>query len=154
MLWAKERRERESERENRERVRLLCAGRVGGLNKMKRGALCWWLHEEAADRGSRRAAEFTPHLEKASSCLTRHLSLSPTSPAFSPSPLPLRFVRHLFHLLLLVFFFVFARLVNASRRPERTLHTQLFTSRLFGSSLPPRRRRPPFSPCHEKCRYF
>lgn len=66
--------------------------------------------------------------------------------ASSPSPFPLRFVRHLFHLLLLVFFFVFARLVNASRRPGRTLHTQLFTSRLFGSSLPPRRRRPPFSP--------
>lgn len=69
--------------------------------------------------------------------------------AFSPSPLPFRFVRHLFHLLLLVFFFVFARLVNASRRPGRTLHTQLFTSRLSGPSLPPWKRRPLFSPRHE-----
>jgi len=49
---------------------------------MERGALCWWLHEEAADRGNRRAAEFTPHLEKASSCLIRLLSLSPTLSAF------------------------------------------------------------------------
>lgn len=56
---------------------------------------------------------------------------------------PLCFVQHLFHLLL-VFFFVFARLVNASR-PERTLHTQLFTSRLFGPLLPPCRWRPPSS---------
>lgn len=125
----------------------------GVLIRWKEVLCAGGLHEEAADRGSRRAAEFTPHLEKASSCLTRLLSLSPTSPAFSPSPFPLRFVRHLFHLLLLVFFFVFARLVNASRRPERTLHTQLFTSRLSGPSLPPRRRKPLLS-LATKCRYF
>lgn len=48
--------------------------------------LCWWMHEEAADRGSRRAAEFTPHLEKAPSCLIPlPLPFSYLSP-FSPSP--------------------------------------------------------------------
>lgn len=37
------------------------------------------MHEEAADRGSRRAAEFTPHLEQAPSCHIPLLSLSPAS---------------------------------------------------------------------------
>lgn len=123
----RERRERKRERESRERVR----SRRRGLNKMEKMVLlCWWMHEEAVDRGSRRAAEFTPHLEKA---LFRALypvcsfpfllPLSAFSLSLSPFPASLR-VQHLFHLLLLIFFFffVFARLVNASQS-ERTLHT-------------------------------
>lgn len=58
----RKKRERRRERESRERVR----SRRRGLNKMEKMVLlCWWMHEEAVDRGSRRAAEFTPHLEKA-----------------------------------------------------------------------------------------
>lgn len=142
------RREREKEgRGGRKRVvresgRCVPAG-SGVLIRWKEVVLlCWWMHEEAADRGSRRAVEFTPHLEQAPSCLIP-VPLPFSYPPRLSLPLPLSrfslgFIRHLFHLLLLVFFFfvVFARLVNASR-PERTLHTQLFTSRLSLVHLSP-----------------
>jgi len=85
-------RERERERVVRESGRCVPAG-SGVLIRWKEVLLCWWMHEEAADRGSRRAAEFTPHLEKAPSCLiplsslslSLSLSLLPHR-AFSPSP--------------------------------------------------------------------
>lgn len=141
------RREEESE-EERERVvresgRCVPAG-SGVLIRWKETALCWWMHEEAADRGSRRAAEFTPHLEQAPSCLI---------PLSSPFLLPLGFLafslpsaslrlRHLFHLLLLVvfFFFVFARLVNASRRTNgRCTRSYLLAASLWSTTSPARR---------------
>lgn len=120
----------------------------GVLIRWKGGLSCWWMHEEEADRGSRRAAEFTPCLEKAPSCsIPLSFSIPPSSlhPSLrsillpSPfSPSRIRSCTHalllrLFHLLRLVLF-MFARLVNASR-PERTLHTHLFTGRFRPRSL-------------------
>lgn len=149
--WRKEEKEKEREWERERIVREsgCCVPAGSGVLIRWKEVLC------VGGCTKRRPIEAAEGRQSLHLTLKRRLRALPgTSPAFSPSPFPLRFVRHLFHLLLLVFFFVFARLVNASRRPERTLHTQLFTSRLFGSSLPPRRRRPPFSPRHEKCRYF
>lgn len=39
----------------------------GVLIRWKEALSCWWMHEEETDRGTRRAAEFTPRLEKAPS---------------------------------------------------------------------------------------
>lgn len=156
-------RAREKNRKNRERVRLLYAGRVGGLNKVERGGFVLDARRGETDRGSRRAVEFTPCLEKAPSCLVPFLFLSSSLLPRPFSPLPFRsffyivvplstslvlLVRASLHappilrpssgtsslslLSLHLVLFVFARLVNASR-PERTLHTQLFTGRLSPS---------------------
>lgn len=114
---------------------------------MERGFVA--VHEEETDRGSRRAAEFTPCLEKAPSCLVPFLFSSLSfhlfpfrsffrirSPisfylVYVPSPRLVDSSSILYHL-----FSTspssFARLVNASR-PQRTLHTQLFTGRLLPS---------------------
>lgn len=52
----------------------------GVLIRWKGGLSCWWMHEEEADRGSRRAAEFTPCLEKAPSCsIPLSFSIPPSS---------------------------------------------------------------------------
>lgn len=143
------RRKQASEEGGRERKRIVReSGRCvpagsGVLIRWKEAALCWWTHEEAADRGSRRAAEFTPHLEQAPSCLIPLPSLSPLPLGFLAS---LRFaarLRHLFHLLLLVvfFFFVFARLVNASRRTNgRCTRSYLLAASLWSTISPAARR--------------
>ena len=52
----------------------------GVLIRWKEVLSCWRAHEEEADRGSRRAAEFTPCLEKAPSCLVPFLLPSPFLP--------------------------------------------------------------------------
>ena len=75
----KSEREKREARKNRERVRLLYA--ESGLNKVERGGFVA-VYEEETDRGSRRAAEFTPCLEKAPSCLVPFLFSFLSFPSF------------------------------------------------------------------------
>lgn len=90
-------RETRSKKEPWESPVVVC--RIGGLNKVERGGFVA-VHEEETDRGSRRAAEFTPCLEKAPSCLVPFLFFFLSFPPFPfrsffriRSPISFPFVR-------------------------------------------------------------
>lgn len=74
--------ERNEKQERTVRESGCCMQDRGVLIRWKEVVSWRWMHEEETDRGRRRAAEFTPCLEKAPSCLVPFLLSSLSFPPF------------------------------------------------------------------------